>query len=402
MATQAGGERPAWAQRPLSSRRLAAEERFPFVVEDAEVVLSDDTMQIAEAQEIVRAIAVVESRMNGFNLRNLNPMVRRRRRREVQMAQAQMTQPMCVTEEQHPESTSSELQARHAQVQQDTFMHSSGESPVSPSTEMTRIERGDDSVTLQGSRRTTASLLDDDSTDEEPDFPSRDRIMPQPGVQSTSIYENEEFDEMHPHVQSVLEVFPDTNVARVQELLRQESLSTTFITLAEESSAAPSDSVACPTELQHTTTYAQANDENRAIIMSYLMEMFPHIPMKKIEKVVMKYSTHKGVAILSGEGERLNPTVPASPPDQKCAPIDQNRPYRQKSNDNTDFNSINKEFKELETSIKQTTFKKQKSSTYDPVLERVLRESAEEEERRQARLQENMYYHNGLGGYKDG
>jgi len=399
MASQAEGERPAWSQRPPSSRRLAPEERFPFVVEDAQVVLSDDTMQIADVQEIMQATAVVESRMNGFHLRNLNPIVRRRRRREVQMAQAQMAQPMCVSEEQQPER----LPPRQ-QVQQATSMYSPEEVANFPPAEMTQMERNGDSEILQGSRRTRASLIDDDSTDEEPDVCSRDRMTPQRGIQSTSIHENEEFNEMHPHVRSVLEVFPDTDIARVQELLRQESLSTTFITLAEESSALPSDSVPCPTELQHTTTYAQANDENRTIIMSYLMEMFPHIPMKKIEKVVMKYSTHKGVAILSGEGEELNPTASASlsnrkraPVTEKRAPVTENQAYRQSQ----DYNDFNKN-RELEGSLKQDTFKKQKSSSYDEVLERVLRESALEEQRRQASLRENMHHHNASGGYKNG
>ena len=153
----------------------------------------------------------------------------------------------------------------------------------------------DDVQTTTGVQRSTGSLLEDDD-----EIHAQDRFLQ--GLQSARIPEDDEMTETHPHVLSVVEVFPEVNRKHIMQLLRQESLATTFLILAEESSAYPSDDVIFPTELKHATTYAQASVDDRLVIMSYLMDMFPDIPSNQIENVLMLHSTHHGVSILSEEG----------------------------------------------------------------------------------------------------
>mmetsp|Transcript_3153 Transcript_3153/g.4776 ORF Transcript_3153/g.4776 Transcript_3153/m.4776 type:complete len:375 (+) Transcript_3153:130-1254(+) len=280
------GERPVWTQnQPRIPPRVQASPIPAVIVNDAEVVIEaiatnkdsshvnnhDMEVETANAEEIVRASVVVESRLKGFSRKLRDRLVRKARRKRDER------------QTEHEEEPTTRLQDVAARSPATYYNNSSKE--------------------IQGKRRTTASLIDDDdeSTEEEPISGISNQAT---NARFGTILEMEEFNEMHPHVQSVLEVFPDTDIRHVQQLLRQHSLSTAFITLAEESSAPPSDEV-LPPSLQHTTTYAQASDENRAIIISYLTEMFPTIPENQIVGVLMKYSTHKGVAILSGEGEEL-------------------------------------------------------------------------------------------------
>ena len=124
---------------------------------------------------------------------------------------------------------------------------------------------------------------------------------------TTCTRDRQQQQQMGPQVDSVLEIFPEANVTRIRELLRQESLTTALVVLAEESNYnAPSDEVIGPSQLQYATTYAQATTQDRRVIMSYLKEMFPHIQERDIESVLMKHSTHKGVAILSEHISRRN------------------------------------------------------------------------------------------------
>ena len=116
--------------------------------------------------------------------------------------------------------------------------------------------------------------------------------------------------ESHPDLKTVLEVFPEANRERILSLLRQESLTTTLLVLGEESMRQPSDEVALPPELKDTTTYAQAIDEDRDVILSYLIEMFPNIARQEIEVVLMQHSTHQSVSILSERGQTLETLKP--------------------------------------------------------------------------------------------
>mmetsp|Transcript_9339 Transcript_9339/g.14397 ORF Transcript_9339/g.14397 Transcript_9339/m.14397 type:complete len:375 (+) Transcript_9339:120-1244(+) len=289
MVDRPTGERPAWTQNQYQPRTSTQTPQFaPVIVNDAELVTeivasgrediqdNSNAMEVENAEEIVRASAVVENRLRCFSRKLRNGLVRRARRKR-----------------------DGRLLAQHEELPM-------GEQIVEETTGTS--ENGNHSTyeEIQGKRRTTASLIDDDDEDSTEEEPTVDMSIRATNNRFGPIPEMKEFNEMHPHVQSVMEVFPDTDIRRVQQLLRQHSLSTTFITLAEESSAPPSDEV-LPPDLKHTTTYAQANDENRAIIMSYLTEMFPQIPENQIVRVLMTHSTHKGVAILSGEGEELLP-----------------------------------------------------------------------------------------------
>ena len=130
------------------------------------------------------------------------------------------------------------------------------------------------------------------------------------------------------HVAEVLEVFPDAKTDRVKELLRQHSLTTTMITLAEESNTltAPSASLlrqvtsrveqstksrqsdtndtAAGTALHRGTTFANANTYAREIIMQQVLEIFPEANPKEIEGILMEHSTYQSVAILSQKAEQ--------------------------------------------------------------------------------------------------
>ena len=152
----------------------------------------------------------------------------------------------------------------------------------------------------------TKSLLKDDDDE---DAYIRDRFLQ--GLPQHSSYCDDRLDlvpvthtqtDTQPHLDTVLEVFPDADRNHVATLLRQQSLTSTLVLLAEESAtttSCPSDDILLPPELQHATTYAQGVDEHRAIIMSYLTEMFPEIPPADIESVLMDHSTHQSVSILA-------------------------------------------------------------------------------------------------------
>lgn len=174
-------------------------------------------------------------------------------------------------------------------------------------------------------QRSTKSLLEDDD-DEEASV--RDRFLqgiPVPHHNNRNEDKLASLINAHPDLQSVLEVFPNANPGRVLHLLRQESLTATLLLLAEESSeihnittCCPSDELLLPPDLTHATTYAQGNDEHRAIIMTYLTEMFPKIPRIEIEPLLMCHSTHKTVTILaewsSGEVLKKHPPPPPAFP----------------------------------------------------------------------------------------
>ena len=157
-------------------------------------------------------------------------------------------------------------------------------------------------------QRSMKSLLEDDD-DEEASV--RDRFLQ--GI-PVPHHNNRDDDKLptgsvintHPDLQSVLEVFPNVNPGRVLQLLRQKSLTATLLLLAEEAdtnnsitTCCPSDELLLPPDLTHATTYAQGNDEHRAIIMTYLTEMFPEIPRIEIESLLMRHSTHQTVSILA-------------------------------------------------------------------------------------------------------
>mmetsp|Transcript_17492 Transcript_17492/g.29053 ORF Transcript_17492/g.29053 Transcript_17492/m.29053 type:complete len:236 (+) Transcript_17492:1-708(+) len=181
-------------------------------------------------------------------------------------------------------------------------------------------------------------------------------------------------------------------------LLRQESLATTFIILAEESAAEPSDDVAYPTELQHATTYAQATDKDRAIIMSYLIDMFPHIRQKQIENVLMKHSTHNGVAVLSEVGSDSQPPPPKKVPpvaarreslidddEDECEILHPPIPWMQQQPDLDrkpspayDINSGGTNTNSFAAAAKTPDFVQHQSNSHTGILERVLEESKKE------------------------
>jgi hypothetical protein len=172
-------------------------------------------------------------------------------------------------------------------------------------------------------QRSTKSLLEDDD-DEEASV--RDRFLQGIAVPNHNVSNDDKLASMvntHPDLQSVLEVFPNSDPDRIVHLLRQKSLTATLLMLAEESSETdsittcrPSDDLLLPPGLTYATTYAQGNDEHRAIIMTYLTEMFPEIPRIEIESVLMSHSTHQAVSILtewpSGQVLKRPPPVPAA------------------------------------------------------------------------------------------
>jgi hypothetical protein len=287
---RAHGEVPEWIQNPRSRPQLP-QGSSQVLVSDAEVIPHSQHMD-SEAQQIVAATVVIERRIG---------LERRRHgtNRPAAAASARRRYPTEDDAAMKRAAASDRAKApvpEESQIEQWPAHHKSGFNSASNHARGRRLSKG--------------SLLEDD----EDEYVAQDRFVQ--GVQSTrmpgdgakGIYVD------HPHVISVLEVFPDANVNRIMGLLRQESLATTFITLAEESAAEPSDIFAFPTELQHATTYAQATDEDRAIIMSYLMDMFPRIGAENIESVLMQHSTHNGVAVLSEVGSQPPLSRKKAPP----------------------------------------------------------------------------------------
>jgi hypothetical protein len=147
--------------------------------------------------------------------------------------------------------------------------------------------------------------------------------------------------------------------------------------LAEESNSAPSDEVAGPTELKYATTYAQATDEDRAVIMSYLIEMFPNVSRKQIETVLMENSTHQGVALLS---ERLS----AEPPPTNVPPAA--AAYKPKKPSLIDDDEEEEEIDHYRnlapwmqggslSEEQPLSLDKKRSASHDEVVQRVIQES---------------------------
>lgn len=148
-------------------------------------------------------------------------------------------------------------------------------------------------TTLPGTRQSATNLFDDDSDDDIQEqlvqcLKSAARISP-----------HDDTTEADSYAHHLLDFFPDAHPQRIMDLLRQESLTSALIILAEESSVKPADELACRTELKPATTYAQATDENRTKILLYVRDMFPQIPASEIESILMQHSIHHGVSILS-------------------------------------------------------------------------------------------------------
>lgn len=289
VAGRAHGEIPSWIQQPRAV--VAAPQQahvVKHVVADAEVISDSDA--------IVAASVVIERRIGFQRLRNLGG------RRSKNHGQTQ-------TATRLPQAGNSSRNRPNVAV---ALGEEEGATtaPCTLSEELHTLrydEEPDVGGNTHGKRRSKHDLLEDNQDDEI----LQDRFLQ--GLQSARVPRDEEMTASHPHVQSVLEVFPEADIQRIMSLLRQESLATTLIVLAEESLGKPSDDV-MPTELNHCTTYAQATDQDRDLIMSYLKDMFPHIGTKQIAEVLMQHSTHQGVAILSNGLPTENTTASRKPP----------------------------------------------------------------------------------------
>jgi hypothetical protein len=154
-------------------------------------------------------------------------------------------------------------------------------------------------MNLPGTRRSTTNLLDDDSDD------GIQEHFVQCLKSGARITTHDDTSDVDSYVHHLLGFFPDVHPQRIMDLLRQESLTSTLIVLAEESLVKPYDENACRTELKPATTYAQSSDENRTKILSYVRDMFPQIPASEIESILMQHSIHQGVSILSSNTSEL-------------------------------------------------------------------------------------------------
>lgn len=374
---RAHGEVPEWIQNPRPRNQATDDDASHVLVSDAEVIPSHEYGD-AEAQQIVAATVVIERRIGFERLRHANPSAGGLARRRNPNGPGKNTARFDGTR--IPQGNSN-----------------------TPWSEQHQTGLQEISNPARGRRHSQGCLLEDD----EDDHVAQDRFVQ--GMQSTRFTADKakEMTYDHPHVVSVLEVFPDANVKRIVDLLRQESLATTFMVLAEESSAEPSDNVAYPTELKHATTYAQATDEDRAIIMSYLLDMFPHIEPGKIESVLMQHSTHNGVAVLSEVGSSSQP----SPAKKKAAPMTAKKeslidddedeyefqhpqtPWMQTQPDldrkPSAFHSDNKGLKSSGTAAAAAGtpgFAQSQSNSYSGIMERVLKESQQDAIRDQDRF----------------
>ena len=170
---------------------------------------------------------------------------------------------------------------------------------------------------LPGNRRSTESLLPDTDDDDDTYVNGDDDMCsPHQNVAVSNLkgeqLNTNQIQEVDRQVGYALEIFPSANPLRIQYLLRSETLNTTLLILAQElTNGTPSDEVVGSIPLTYATTYAQASRTDQRFLLESLQEMFPKISTERIERTLMRNSTHRAVAILAEshdipEGKAMN------------------------------------------------------------------------------------------------